>query len=63
MRGWGITFLVLGIGSFILPLIGVQFALLSLFGQYVSVVAGILIVLGLVMVIFGGGGGNNNNEQ
>ncbi|MBC7796881.1 MAG: hypothetical protein H7Z37_08415 [Pyrinomonadaceae bacterium] len=62
MRGWGITFLILGIGSFILPLMGMQFSLLSLFGQYVSVVAGILIVLGLVMVVFGGGGGNNNEQ-
>lgn len=46
MRGWGITLLILGIGSFILPLMGMQFRLLSLFGDAAPIVGIALAVIG-----------------
>ncbi|MBM4069916.1 MAG: hypothetical protein FJ271_13335 [Planctomycetes bacterium] len=51
MRGWGITLLVLGVGSFILPLMGLQFRLLNLFGQATPFLGGGLAVLGAVLVV------------
>jgi hypothetical protein len=51
MRGWGITFLILGVGSILLPMIGMQFCLMSFFGDATPIVGGILAVVGLVMVI------------
>ena len=51
MRGWGITLLILGIGSFILPLIGLQFRLLNLFGAATSIIGAVLALIGAVLVI------------
>ncbi len=51
MRRWGVTFLVLGIGSFILPLVGMQFILLDVFGQARPFAAAAMIVAGGVMVL------------
>ena len=51
MRRWGTTFLVLGIGSFVLPLMGLQFALLNLFGEARPYAAGAMIVAGAVMLV------------
>lgn len=53
MRSWGITLLVIGVGAFILPLIGVQFILVSIFGNAQYAVAGVLAVVGLIMTIAG----------
>lgn len=50
MRGWGIFCLILGIGSFILPYMGLQFRLLSLFGDKQPAVAVVLALVGAVMV-------------
>ena len=50
VRGWGITLLILGIGSFILPLLGLQFRLLNLFGDATPVLGAGLAVLGAVLV-------------
>lgn len=50
MRRFGITLLILGIGSFILPLFGRQFRLLSLFGGATPVVAVILAILGAGLI-------------
>jgi len=33
MKAWGATFLLIGLGSFVLPAIGMQFRLVSLFGD------------------------------
>lgn len=56
MRGWGVTMLVLGIGSFILPMMGYQFVLMDLFGDYtpiagigLAVVGGILVGVSFIM--------------
>ena len=58
MRGWGIMLLIFGIGSFILPLMGVQFRLMQLFGENTAVAGIGLAALGAVMVgasVFTGG--------
>lgn len=52
MRGWGITFVIFGIGSFILPLMGLQFKLLSLFGEYQSIAGVALLIIGIGMIIY-----------
>ncbi|AXQ27494.1 hypothetical protein D0B54_01820 [Solimonas sp. K1W22B-7] len=49
MRSWGIYCLVFGIGAFILPMMGMQFSILALFGEALPFVAGALIVLGVVL--------------
>ena len=41
MKTWGATLIVVGLGSFILPMIGLQFRLLNLFGG--SPVAGLIV--------------------
>lgn len=53
MRGWGVWCLILGVGGFLLPMMGVQFRLLSVFGDGQYVVAGLVAVAGLLMVLFG----------
>ncbi|MFO0969239.1 MAG: hypothetical protein U0793_27095 [Gemmataceae bacterium] len=51
MRGLGIAFLVLGIGSFILPLMGLQFRALGAFGQATPFIGAGLAVVGAVLLI------------
>lgn len=51
MRGWGITLLILGIGAFLLPMAGYQFALLNLVEGYEQIVGGVLAVAGLGLII------------
>jgi hypothetical protein len=48
---WGIRFVILGIGSFALPLVGYQFQVLIPFGYGIPVVAILLAVTGYVMVL------------
>ena len=50
MRGWGITCLVLGIGSFVLPMMGVQFIVMELFGEYLPFAAIGMTVLGAGLI-------------
>ncbi len=50
MRRWGVSFLVLGIGSFVLPLVHLQFILLDIFGDARPYAAAAMIVAGGVMV-------------
>ncbi len=49
MRSWGLYCLLFGIGAFILPMMGMQFSILALFGDALPMVAGALIVLGVVL--------------
>ena len=53
MKKWGIYLIVLGIGSFLLPMLGLQFRILVLFGEAAPVIGGILLVIGIFMVIGG----------
>ena len=46
MSGIGLTLIIMGSGSFLLPLFGLQFALLNLLGSARPVVALVLIVAG-----------------
>jgi len=50
MRSWGIWLLVLGVGSFVLPYMGLQFRLLSIFGESLPIVAGGMAVVGSVLL-------------
>ena len=48
MRNWGIWLLVLGVGAFVLPYFGLQFKILSMFGDALPLVAGGVAVAGAV---------------
>ena len=50
MRSWGIWLLVLGAGAFVLPYLGLQFKILSLFGESLPMVAGGMAVVGAVLL-------------
>ena len=51
MRSWGIYLLIFGIGSFLLPMMGLQFKLLSLLGNSTPIVGGLLTVAGVVLLV------------
>lgn len=51
MRTVGTYCLVFGVGSFVLPMLGLQFKLLSLFGSATPLVGLGLIVLGGVLFV------------
>jgi hypothetical protein len=50
MRNGGIGLLVFGVGAFILPYFGLQFKILSIFGDALPMVAGGLALAGAVML-------------
>lgn len=50
MKSWGVTFLILGVGTFVLPIVGLEFAIMSLFGDERPMVAVILAIAGLLMI-------------
>jgi len=47
----GVVFLILGIGSFILPFFGVQFMLIDIFGRYSWIASIISIILGIFLIV------------
>jgi hypothetical protein len=51
MGGFGITLILIGIVSFILPMLGMQFSLLSILGDSVWARLGIIVV-GIGLVVF-----------
>jgi uncharacterized membrane protein YgdD (TMEM256/DUF423 family) len=51
MRSWGIYLLIFGIGAFVLPMMGLQFKLLSLLGNATPLVAGLLILAGIILLV------------
>jgi membrane protein implicated in regulation of membrane protease activity len=53
MRRLGTTLLILGIGSFILPAIGIQFKIMYIFGDATPIVAIGFAIVGLVLIIVG----------
>ena len=53
MRKFGSTMLILGVGSFILPMIGLQFKILNLFGDKVPFISIGLIIFGLILILIG----------
>jgi hypothetical protein len=50
MRNFGITLLILGIGSFILPYFGYQFKIFNSLGEYEKIVEIGVAVLGAVLI-------------
>jgi|GEM_PF-4687558 len=52
MRSWGVWMIVLGAGSFILPLFNLQFMLLNYLGPARPIVAVFMIAIGGAMVYF-----------
>jgi len=50
MLGIGILLLILGAGSYVLPMVGLQFKLLSIFGTYQTMAQIGAIVLGVVLI-------------
>ncbi|HEX6266642.1 MAG TPA: hypothetical protein VFZ81_07060 [Burkholderiales bacterium] len=50
MRSTGIWLLVLGVGAFVLPYVGLQFKILSIFGEALPMVAGGMAVVGAVVL-------------
>lgn len=59
----GFWFLVLGVGSFILPKIGLQFRLMNLFGENQNIVAIILVVVGILLTIISRIQGNKSEQN
>jgi len=60
MLRWGTVLLFVGAVSFVLPLIGMQFQLLNLFGEENQMPAAIImIVLGGILVLVGRSGGSS----
>ena len=54
MKGWGITFLLLGIGSFVLPMMNLQFSLISIFGEgNEAITGGVFIAIGIILFLVG----------
>jgi hypothetical protein len=53
MVSFGVLLLILGIGSFILPLLGLQFRVLSVFGPNQDVAAIAMAVVGAALVVVG----------
>ena len=53
MKNMGIWFLILGVGAFILPLMGMQFRLVSVFGDYAPLAAVGMIGVGGLMTAAG----------
>jgi hypothetical protein len=50
MRSAGIWMLVFGVGAFMLPYVGLQFKILSIFGDALPMVAGGLAVVGAIVL-------------
>lgn len=51
MAGWGIFLIVIGGGSFILPMMGRQFILVSWLGEARPYVAVAMIIVGIALVV------------
>ncbi len=51
MRSLGIWLTVLGVGSFILPMMGLQFRIMKIFGSSLPLVALFMAVVGIVLLV------------
>jgi hypothetical protein len=50
MRNTAIFLVILGVGAFVLPMFGLQFKILSIFGEATPMVAGGMVFAGAVML-------------
>lgn len=55
LKGFGVMLVVLGAGSFILPAMGLQFKVMSIFGDAQPIVAVIATIAGILLLV-----GNEN---
>ena len=53
MKGWGVLLIFLGIGSFVLPALGMQFRLIELFGDDPRASGAMFIVVGALLYAVG----------
>jgi hypothetical protein len=53
MKGWGVLLVLLGLGSFVLPALGMQFRLIQAFGGDPSATAAMFIIVGVVVYSIG----------
>jgi len=58
----GFWLIILGVGAFILPRIGLQFKLVSLFGQYQVYAAIAFAVIGVILVLIGNAAKKKNTQ-
>lgn len=63
MRSAGIWMLVLGIGAFVLPYVGLQFKILAIFGDSLPYVAGGLAAVGAIVLAISFRGGPQPQAQ
>lgn len=63
MRQIAVWLLVLGVGSFILPMMGMQFRLLSAFGEATPFIGGGMAVLGGILLGVSFVAEKNENNQ
>lgn len=52
-KGFGVIMVFLGAGSFLLPLFGLQFRIMALFGSYSWIAALAAIIIGILLVAKG----------
>jgi len=53
IKGLGAMLVFLGAGSFLLPLVGLQFRIMNLFGDATPIIAIALVIGGILMVVKG----------
>ena len=53
MIGWGVTLMIIGAGSLLLPLLNYQFTLMELVDDYQPYAGIVLAVIGAALVLFG----------
>ena len=51
MRIWGATLFIVGVGSFVMPMLGYQFIVVRVFGRHGWMAALGLIVIGLGLLV------------
>lgn len=56
LASWGVTMLIIGVGSFILPLMGLQFKILIPLGDAAPIGGVVLAILGGVLIAIGKSG-------
>jgi hypothetical protein len=56
MRGWGIFLAIFGVGAFVLPMMGLQFKLISIFHPYEWLAGIVALGLGVALFFLGGAG-------
>lgn len=50
---WGVFFVIIGLGTFILPSFGWEIRYTAIFGEYAPLVAIIALVIGIGLIVFG----------